>query len=130
MVNQYVEFNEEDAKELMKEFVSELKNIHADEKGQFFYGTGKIPFAEEIGAELEVEENYKVVDKYIKRIKKTFKGNGNWHNMMRTEKRCGNVLRWCIRHIEGWTRYPLTCIRFPTRKSYRVNKYYLPDYCM
>ena len=41
MVNQYVEFNKDDAKQLMKEFVSELKNIHSE---KIMFSDGKYLF--------------------------------------------------------------------------------------
>jgi len=131
MVNKYIEFHENDAKRLLREICSKLVNIHSDEKGRYFFGGNKYCTLNDgvISSELEDERNHRIIMEYFPRIKQTFRYNSNWSNMIKSEKKCANIIRWCIKHIEKLKIYPFTLSRFPKYKSYMVKKYYLPDYC-
>jgi hypothetical protein len=131
MVNRYIKFVESDAKKLLKEICSKLINIHTDGKGRYFFGGNKYTSLEDgvIDSEIEDKRNHKIINDYMPLIKQTFKKNSNWSNMLKSDKKCANVLRWCIKHIDNIKIYPFVIARFPKCKTYMVKKYYLPDYC-
>ena len=125
-----VSFEEDKAKNLIRDIISKLENVRFDDKenNYYFYGGGKIPLDIEDGEEIETQKNHEIIDYYIPIIRRTFKGYTNWTNMIKGEKKCGNFLRWMINKIENRKQYPFKACRFPKYKSYFVKKYYLPEY--
>jgi len=80
--------NKEEGVNLLKDLISKLYNIHEENGNKFYFGSNLklLPNGED-ATEIECDENLEIIKKYIPNLKKVFKGNSNWCNMMKTYKK-------------------------------------------
>jgi len=119
--------DKEEGVNLLKDLLSKLYNIHEENGNKFYFGSnlGILPNGEN-GTEIECNENLEIIKQYIPNLKQVFKGNSNWCNMMKRDKKVASHIRFLCKCLTGENLKKKTC-RYDKFKSININKFYLPN---